>query len=486
MSLKQEYCPRCGKRAVIDFDVLAQSVHEDAATRRGEQIELWLRWLALALVILGSVVFSINYLWDRPLVFDGSALPALPMKEGVRVDPAMVSPPLVDPRPNPPLPSLTVKSFGYRREPVRGKLLDANSKSAAPAGKPLKSIPETISKGLAWLARAQSAQDGSWKADVYNSNWDKWETPQHKWGEVGVTGLALLAFLGEGETWAPDASGKKSPHAETILKAVKYLVSKQDESGRFGPGEADGVNFMYNHGIATLAISEAAGLSGDEMLRESAQKAVDFIVAAQTPAGGWNYHAKPAGDSDSSVSSWQVQALYAAREAGLNVPKAALDKAKDMYIKATQPDGRVAYSVLKDDTLTYPSLRGIGLMIRQMLGEDPRAVPVLKKMSGLLLAQAPRVRPEWGPLWQPSSANSDDDRLRAKHDPYAVYFNTYALFMAGGKDWEVWNDALRVAIPMLQDNDGAWRCNDINTRKAGFAYSTALNVLTLQVYYRIQ
>jgi hypothetical protein len=486
MALKQEYCPRCGQKAIIDFDVLAASVHEDAATRRGEQIEAWLRWVLLALVVMSSVVFSVNYLWDRPLAFDGSALPALPMKEGVRVDPVVSTPPIIDPRPNPPLPATTLKVFGYRRDPIRSKLRDANSRTDSPAAKTMKPIDSAISQGLAWLVRAQHPQEGYWRADVYNVNWEKWETAQHKWGEIGITSLALLAFLGEGETWVLDQAGKKSQYADAMLRAVKYLISNQDPSGRFGPGEGDGVNFMYNHGMATLAICEAAGLTGDEHLRECAQKAIDYIVTSQTPAGGWNYYAKPAGDSDSSVSSWQVQALCAAREAGLSVPQTALDKAKDMYIKATQADGRVAYSIQRDDGITYPSLRGIALMMRQMLGEDPRGVAVLKKMAGTLQTQLPLVKPAWGPSWAAHAQEKIDNDARAKYDPYTVYFNTYAMFMAGGKDWEVWNEAMRLAVPQMQDNDGGWKCNDIHTRKAGFAYSTALSILTLQVYYRIQ
>ena len=70
-------------------------------------------------------------------------------------------------------------------------------------------------------------------------------------------------------------------------------------------------------------------------------------------------------------------------------------------------------------------------------------------------------------------------------DPYRWYYTSYGLFFHGGEEWAAWNKALVKALLELQDRDGAWRPNDNSTVKTGTAFSTALCILTLQVYYRI-
>ena len=63
---------------------------------------------------------------------------------------------------------------------------------------------------------------------------------------------------------------------------------------------------MYSHGLATICMCEAYGLSHDPVIGKAAQAAVNFIQAAQHKTnGGWRY--KPQfPDSDTSVVGWQV------------------------------------------------------------------------------------------------------------------------------------------------------------------------------------
>ena len=45
---------------------------------------------------------------------------------------------------------------------------------------------------------------------------------------------------------------------------------------------------MYGHGMASIALCEAYGMTQDPKLRGPAQKALDYIVKAQhAPTGGW-------------------------------------------------------------------------------------------------------------------------------------------------------------------------------------------------------
>ena len=75
---------------------------------------------------------------------------------------------------------------------------------------------------------------------------------------------------------------------------------------------------MYAHALATMALCEAFGMTGDQRVGAAAQAAVDFIAAAQNrQTGGWRYH--PGEEGDTSVMGWQIMALKSARLAGLKV-----------------------------------------------------------------------------------------------------------------------------------------------------------------------
>ena len=47
---------------------------------------------------------------------------------------------------------------------------------------------------------------------------------------------------------------------------------------------------MYTHGLATICLCEAYGLSGDTTVGGPAQQAINFICKAQNAStGGWRY-----------------------------------------------------------------------------------------------------------------------------------------------------------------------------------------------------
>ena len=55
-----------------------------------------------------------------------------------------------------------------------------------------------------------------------------------------------------------------------------------------GDLSADAASQMYSHGLATIALCEDYGMSHDKAVGRAAQKAINFIQAAQnTKTGGW-------------------------------------------------------------------------------------------------------------------------------------------------------------------------------------------------------
>ena len=78
-------------------------------------------------------------------------------------------------------------------------------------------------------------------------------------------------------------------------------------------------------------------------LEDLLNRAVDFACKAQTSRGGWGYVSAADGNDfdEGSVSVTQVQALRAARNAGIVVPKEAIDKVQEYLQKCTTEPRRL-------------------------------------------------------------------------------------------------------------------------------------------------
>ena len=156
-----------------------------------------------------------------------------------------------------------------------------------------------VSEASAWLASTQE-RSGAW-------NPAKWRgRPEF---EISLTGMALLTLL----ALNPDEAAME-PYADSVERAVVYLISKQRDNGSFGP-PTEGV--MYNHGIATVAMLEALAVTDDEALVAPIGMALDFIRQRQLDSGGWGYGRDRREGANTSISVWQLQALARAKQQGL-------------------------------------------------------------------------------------------------------------------------------------------------------------------------
>jgi hypothetical protein len=341
---------------------------------------------------------------------------------------------------------------------------------------------ETVERGLDWLARHQSP-DGSWDCDGFSAQCgvraatvcgDPGE-PTH---DVGVTGLALLAFLGDGHTTGEGA------YRDTVARGIAWLKSMQDpDTGLIGARTGHG--FLYDHAIATLAICEAYYFSRSPLLRRCAQDAANYVAFARNPYGAWRYDVPPSGDDDTSVTGWCVFALKSAEEAGLAVDRASYAGALSWLDEASDPaTGRCGYDSLGSASSRiervndrFPADAGeamtaVALLSRVFLGQDPDTTPMMRKHAELLRKKLPR--------WDPDGLSID---------LYYWYYGSYAMYQLGGRDWEVWNKALKDAVVGSQrkdgDEKGSWdAAPDAWGFSGGRVYTTALGVLCLEVYYR--
>ena len=71
---------------------------------------------------------------------------------------------------------------------------------------------------------------------------------------------------------------------------------------------------------------------------------------------------------------------------------------------------------------------------------------------------------------------------------YYWYYGSIAMFQLGGPYWKAWNGALKNALIPTQKrmgcNNGSWDPAGAWGGAGGRVYATAINVLTLEVYYR--
>ncbi len=322
---------------------------------------------------------------------------------------------------------------------------------------------QAVSLGLAWLALHQNPA-GNWSLDKYHRGVagcrckDLVFEADVQSNDTAATGLGLLPFLAAGHTH------QNGSHKRVVSTALNSLLSRQDAAGDPGGG-------MYATGLATIALCEAYGMSGDKRLRAAAQNAVRFIVKAQNPReGSWRYMPRYP-DGDISVLGWQVMALRSGQMAGLEVDAKALDAATK-YLDTCGMEGGSKYGYQPSSGPTQP-MTAAALLSRQYLGWGQRN-PGLIRGCDFLLQQPPPAK------------NSPVQKLGPL---YYYYYASQVMHNMGDKYWETWNPPMRDFLIRTQEKDGhkagSWDPDGADWGKeGGRIYSTSLAILTLEVYYR--
>src|SRR5262249_4768082 len=201
-------------------------------------------------------------------------------------------------------------------------------------------------RGLAWLAKQQK-QDGSWRFDGTAKD-----------DVIAATGMALLPFLAAGETHK-----KGGRYKDTVQRGLNFLVNNLNAStGRFNSKVG---NYMYGHGLATMALCEAYGMTKDRnFLLKPCQAAINLIVAVQGPNDGWRYPAQPVA-GDLSVSGWQIQALQAARLGkDVTVPDATVQRSNKFLDAMSGGSRKASYGYTEGPGQPGTAMTAVGLLCR--------------------------------------------------------------------------------------------------------------------------
>jgi prenyltransferase beta subunit len=329
--------------------------------------------------------------------------------------------------PTPPAPAKPPagdqpKESGGFAEPRKGDV---------PEGAAEQVTPETdraIESGLAWLAKQQNP-DGSYGSAAYRGN-------------IAVTSLAGLAFMANG------SSPGRGPYGTQIDKALQYVLDNTSNAGFIAVPNAGTHGPMYSHGFGTLFLAEAYGMSNKAEIREKLTNAVRLIIDTQNPEGGWRYQPVPR-DADLSVTICQINALRAARNAGLYVPKETVD-ACIRYVKQSQnSDGGFRYMIQGGASAFPRSAAGVVALYSASVYDADE----IKKGVDYLKQFMPEIK--FG--------------QRYSHYYYGHYYAAQAMWIRGGEDWNTWYPAIRDELVRRQLPAGFWQdsiCPEYGTSMA--------------------
>lgn len=315
---------------------------------------------------------------------------------------------------------------------------------------------ESTHKAIAYLLSQQN-EDGAINDRRHSNN-------------TTMTSLGIMALAATGHT-----ASDPTPEGRAMRKALDYVLDakRQTRDGYFG--ENDGSR-MYGHGIITLMLAEMVGMGVDEqqdrLILQRLQKAIDLILNSQQQNktssryhGGWRYTPNSR-DADLSVTVWQVMALRAAHNAGIEVPRSAIDDAVGYLRRSYQTrwdgdvplDKKSAFGYQPGHRPEYATAAA-GLLAMQVCGqyEDPTTIGAADWLA------------------------DRDVRWHSEWFFYGTYYYAMGMHQRGGKYAE---DARKNVIKILldkQESDGSWYAQNGSERGVGKVYATSLGILSLSV-----
>jgi hypothetical protein len=356
----------------------------------------------------------------------------------------------------------TNNSAGAHPVPETYKLrLATDHLALALAGGGSKETEAAVQAALKWLAEHQSP-DGRW--DARRNEAGRETTPDGRSrpnagadADTGMTGLALLAMLAAGNTH------QHGQYQENVRRGLNFLLQSQDTEGRLS-GNADLYAAMYSHAIATFALGEDYGMTGERRLEQPLRRAIAYTIAAQDPyGGGWRYRPHDAGDT--SQLGWQFMALKSARLAGIPTPESTR-QGIIRYLQSASAGHSGGLGCYRPQEAPSRTMTAEAMLCWQFLGLA-REHPACDEAAAYLLSAPPGVG-------QPNF--------------YYWYYGTLVMYQFQGDAWQRWNTAVATQLVGLQNKEGpqagSWDPDSAWGGYGGRVYSTALGAMCLEVYYR--
>ena len=297
-------------------------------------------------------------------------------------------------------------------------------------------VEQAVADGLGYLARRQNP-DGSFGTSGFQQN-------------VAICGLCGMAMLAAGSVPG------RGPYGSQLRRCVSYILLNCQQTGFIAQREANSRGPMYEHGFATLFLAETYGMSRAPGLREKLAQAVRLIVNTQNLEGGWRYEPRR-NEADISVTVCQVMALRAARNGGLHVPIATIDRAIGYIKRCQNSDGGFMYMASKAG-----------------VSEFPRSAAALVALYSAGIYEGDEIDAGLDYLMRHPPMPNQQPRQRYYY--YGHYYAVQAMWHAGGQRWKTWYQAVRdVMLSQQEKKEGSWFV-EISPE-----YCTAMACLVLQM-----
>ena len=299
----------------------------------------------------------------------------------------------------------------------------------------------SIDKGLNYLLTIQR-ENGSWDSNGEGGH------------AVAMTSLSLMAFMAKAHFPGFGEYGK------SLDRGMKWLLKE-------AKGRPDGYlgTVMYEHGLATLALSEMWGMArdpeDDDAIQKALEKAVEVILRSQNPGGGWRYQPQADGGEDTSCTQTVFHALASARQAGIYVPNETIAKVVKYLESAQDPQtGGFSYTP-RGGKVTLACTAG-GTYTAQLAGL--RDTEMTSSALRHLKSQAPGIITGGGSYYY-----------------YTHYYAIQAMVQAGDDEYAKWYPQIRDALITRQNEKGAW---DKGRGHGGGGYSTPMAIIILATPHR--
>ena len=323
-------------------------------------------------------------------------------------------------------------------------------------------MDRSVESGLAWLAGEQRGS-GAWTGIIGHKQGDSYpKLPQalsvseqraQGQGHMGVTSLAGLAFLAGGHLPG------RGHYGEVVGQTLDYVLDHVAENGVI----SDSGTRMYSHAFATLFLAEIYGMAGSDRIKVGLERAVNIIVDCQNQYGAWRYNAFSR-EADLSVTVCQLQALRAARNIGIQVPRHTIERAVEYVKRSRTPSGR-------NEGLYYYKIYGLSSYTKNREYAINAAALTSLLSAGIYDEQ----------LHIPALTFLARQYARIPGDHfyywYGNYYATQAFFHFGGERFSRWYDRIQKDLLTMQTGVGSWR----NRVGPGDPFSTAVACIILQI-----
>ncbi|MEM8671205.1 MAG: prenyltransferase/squalene oxidase repeat-containing protein [Planctomycetota bacterium] len=453
---KPEVTPEIEQQAPIEepIDDLASEEFSESTTV-AESLEDWTQQSeSLNVETMAEIDSQLSDLLDAAFAAESpSAVPASQADPSSAAVAALVTPPSTMQQ-TPAAPQATVP--GSLESDFANRTGDAKLQALVLTGGS-EQTEAAVEAALRFLVSSQRA-DGSWGSRASGGGIERrplgiTRTGAGSRADTAITGLALLTLMGAGHT---HQSGE---YADNVFRGLAFLIRQQAPSGSLA-GNATVAASTYCHGMASLAMCEAAAITRDANAIACSRRAIAYTQRLQHPTtGGWRY--TPGDPGDLSQLGWQAMVLDAGHRAGIAIDGRSV-KGVQRFLRRVRMGTHGGLAAYRPGEAPSRTMTAEALATRLLIGDGVTDNEIIEA-ERYLLQKVPGI---------------------GQDNYYYWYYATLALHQLQDDAWQQWNQALKQRLTSTQLSDGSWAADTVWGGYGGKIYTTSMATLCLETYYR--